>query len=306
MTMASRGFVLTFHSHNISGNTYETNDHVALDETLTLLEQLRIPVVRMLEAVRRLRRGSLDTLPERFACLTFDDGSDYDWRELEFPGHGRQRSMRAILRAHSTKLLGLAWRRRAHATTFVIASGDARREIAASALGDPGLMTDGWWRAAQASGLMDVGTGLFTRDVFAAHLSRLAKASQTTGRPLSICVLRIADSPDLTRARAGGWIDRATPQIGSMIGRLVRTEDTAARLAPEVFALALPATPGAAARASAERISAVIACTAFESGEGNSPFVVDFDIGVAQVEPGEPAGRTLERAAAQSLQKKAG
>jgi len=112
----------------------------------------------MLEAVRRLRRGSLDTLPERFACLTFDDGSDYDWRELEFPGHGRQRSMRAILRAHSTKLLGLAWRRRAHATTFVIASGDARREIAASALGDPGLMTDGWWRAAQASGLMDVGT----------------------------------------------------------------------------------------------------------------------------------------------------
>jgi two-component system cell cycle response regulator PopA len=40
----------------------------------------------------------------------------------------------------------------------------------------------------------------------------------------------------------GGWLDRAIPQIGSMIGRLVRVEDTAARLAPEVFALALPAT----------------------------------------------------------------
>jgi two-component system cell cycle response regulator PopA len=91
-----------------------------------------------------------------------------------------------------------------------------------------------------------------------------------------------------------------------MIGRLVRTEDTAARLGPEVFALALPSTPAASARASAERISAVIACTAFESGEGNPPFVVDFDIGVAQVEPGEPPGRVLERAAAQSLQQKAG
>jgi two-component system cell cycle response regulator PopA len=158
----------------------------------------------------------------------------------------------------------------------------------------------------RTSGLMDVGTGLFSRDVFAAHLSRLAKASQVKGRPLSICVLRIADSSDLARARAGGWIERATPQIGSMIGRLVRTEDTAARLAPEVFALALPATPAAAARASAERIAAVIACTAFESGEGNPPFVVEFDIGVAQVESGETAGRTLERAAAQSLQKKAG
>jgi len=205
--MAARGFILTFHSHNISGNTYETNDHVALDETLTLLEQLRIPVVRMLEAVRRLRRGSLDTLPERFACLTFDDGSDYDWRELEFPGHGRQRSMRAILRAHSTKLLGLAWRRRAHATTFVIASGDARREIAASALGDPGLMTDGWWRAAQASGLMDVGTHgwnhvhpavseMAARPDLVEHFERIDNAADAE--------LQVAKSLAAIRARAGG------------------------------------------------------------------------------------------------------
>lgn len=158
----------------------------------------------------------------------------------------------------------------------------------------------------RTSGLMDVGTGLFTRDLFAGHLVRVAKASQDRGRPLSVCVLRIADNPDVARARAGGWIDRATPQIGSMIGRLVRTEDTAARLAPEVFALALPATPAAAARAAAERIAAVIACTAFESGEGKTPFVVDFDIGVAQFESGETPGRALERAATQSLQQKAG
>jgi two-component system cell cycle response regulator PopA len=151
-----------------------------------------------------------------------------------------------------------------------------------------------------------VGTGLFTRDLFAAHLGRLAKSAQARARPLSICVLRISDTAELARARAGGWIDRATPQIGSMIGRLVRTEDTAARLAPEVFALALPSTPAVSARASAERISAVIACTAFESGDGNPPFVVDFDIGVAQVEPGERPGRALERAASQSLQQKAG
>ena len=72
-----------------------------------------------------------------------------------------------------------------------------------------------------------------------------------------------------------------------MIGRLVRAEDTVARLAPEVFALALPATPQTAARAAAERIAAVIGCTAFEAGEKRPAFVVDFDIGVAEVEPGE-------------------
>jgi two-component system, cell cycle response regulator PopA len=158
---------------------------------------------------------------------------------------------------------------------------------------------------ARKSGLMDVATGLFTRDLFAAHLVRLAKASHERNRPLSVSVLRIAEKAEIARARAGGWIDRAAPQIGSMIGRLVRAEDTAARLGPEVFALALPATPALAGRAAAERIAAVIACTAFEAGDGKAPFVVDFDIGVAQVEPGETPGHALERAAAQSLQQKA-
>lgn len=156
--MASRGFVLTFHSHNVTGNAYASNDHVALDRTLDLLERLRIPVLRLLNVARELRSGTFDTLPERFACITFDDGSDYDWRDLAFAGHGPQRSMYTILRTHSRSLLGLAWLKRAHATSFVIASPDARREIASQALGDAGLMSDSWWRAAQRSGLMDIGT----------------------------------------------------------------------------------------------------------------------------------------------------
>lgn len=156
--MDPRGFVLTFHSHNISGGDWATNDHVALDRALALLERLRIPVLRLLDVARHLRAGRFSRLPERFACITFDDGSDYDWRDLDFPGHGPQRSMGAILRAHSRKLLGLLWTRRAHATSFVIASAEARREIGATALGDAALMTDTWWRAAQRSGLMDLGT----------------------------------------------------------------------------------------------------------------------------------------------------
>jgi two-component system cell cycle response regulator PopA len=158
---------------------------------------------------------------------------------------------------------------------------------------------------ARSSGLMDAATGLFTRDLFAGHLVRLAHASRVRNRPMSVCVLRLADRPETSAARAGGYLDRAIPQIGSMIGRLVRVEDTAARLGPEVFALALPATPQAAARAAAERITAVIACTAFEAGEGRTPFTVDFDIGIAQIEPGENAARALERAASRALQREA-
>ena len=158
---------------------------------------------------------------------------------------------------------------------------------------------------ARSSGLMDAATGLFTRDLFAAHLARLTQSSRQRNRALSVCVLRLTERADLAMLRAAGWMDRAVPQIGSMIGRLVRAEDTAARLGPETFALALPSTHLISARAAAERIAAVIGCTAFDAGEGRPPFVVEFDIGVAEVERGETAGMALERAAARLQQAKA-
>jgi two-component system cell cycle response regulator PopA len=159
--------------------------------------------------------------------------------------------------------------------------------------------------AVRGSGLMDASTGLFTRDLFAAHLARLAQASRVRNRPLTVCVLRLAEKPELASARAGGWIARAIPQIGSMIGRLVRVEDTAGRLGPEVFALALPATGLEAGRAAGERIAAVIGCTAFEAGDGKAPFVVDFEIGVAEVTTPEGVGRALEAAATEAQALKA-
>lgn len=159
---------------------------------------------------------------------------------------------------------------------------------------------------ARGSGLMDAATGLFTRELFAAHLIRLAQASRARNRPLSVCVLKLAEHPEISLARADGRLDQAIAQIGSMIGRLVRVEDTAARLAPEIFALALPATGVAAARAAGERIAAVIGCTAFEAGGGRAPFVAHFDLGAAQVHAGESAARALEIAANQAIHRKAG
>jgi two-component system cell cycle response regulator PopA len=158
---------------------------------------------------------------------------------------------------------------------------------------------------ARSSGLMDAATGLFTRDLFASHVMRLAKSAKERNRPLSVCMLKVSEKADLKAPRAGGWVARAVPQIGSMIGRLVRVEDTAARLAPEVFALALPATPLAAARAAGERIAAVIGCTAFEAGQGATPFVVEFDLGVAEVASPENVGYALEQAAAMAAALKA-
>jgi two-component system cell cycle response regulator PopA len=153
--------------------------------------------------------------------------------------------------------------------------------------------------SARASDLTDPATGLFTREMFALHLSRIVEAASRRRRPVSVCVLRVASSPEVSRARAGGWLDRALPQIGSMTSRLVRSEDTAGRLAPEVFALALPATRAGEARIAAERIAAVIGCTAFDAGPDQPPFVLSFDLGVAELLPGEPPAGLLERASAE-------
>lgn len=150
----------------------------------------------------------------------------------------------------------------------------------------------------RGSDLMDASTGLFTRDLFAAHLACVAEGARSRNRALSVCVLRVAEREAVSQARAGGWLDRAMPQIGAMVSRLVRVEDTAARLGPELFALVLPATGGVAARLAAERISAVIACTAFDAGKDRSPFVVEFDVGVAEMQPGETPAAVLERASA--------
>ncbi len=148
----------------------------------------------------------------------------------------------------------------------------------------------------RGSSLTDAATGLVTREVFAAHLARVAEGARARRRALSACILRVAPTQSVNQARQDGWLDRAMPQIGSMLSRLVRAEDTAARLAPEVFALALPATPGPAARLAAQRIAAVIGCTAFDAGQDKPPFVVEFEIGCADLLPGEDPADLLERA----------
>ena len=161
--------------------------------------------------------------------------------------------------------------------------------------------------AMRGSGLMDATTGLFTRDLFAAHLRRLGVAAPVRRRDLSLAVLRLHPrGAAAARARESGWLYRATPQVGSMLGRLVRSEDTPARLGADVFAVALPAAAQGAAQVAAERIAAVIACTAFDAGPDEPPFTVEFDIGAAEVGPDESPVEALERAAARARERAAG
>jgi peptidoglycan/xylan/chitin deacetylase (PgdA/CDA1 family) len=155
---AMKALVLTYHSHNIAGATYGTNDHVALASdlrTLTRRGARIVPLDRIVESLHGGLRG--DGLQ---VALTFDDGPSFDYADFEHRAFGLQRSFLNILRDFRAEA-GAAAQPELHATSFVIASPDARR---AMELADdcgyadiPGWLTDAWWNDAIDSGLMAVG-----------------------------------------------------------------------------------------------------------------------------------------------------
>lgn len=138
--------------------------------------------------------------------------------------------------------------------------------------------------------------GHFPPPLFATHLARLASDE----RCLSVCVLKVALGPQAATARAGGWLEAALSEVGTMIQRLARVYDTSSRLAPDVFALALPDTDLAGARAVAARITTVVNCTGFTSTPGAAPLMLSLAAGIAEVATPAGVGAALETAAAQA------
>jgi peptidoglycan/xylan/chitin deacetylase (PgdA/CDA1 family) len=153
-----KAFVLTYHSHNISGAEYATNDHVALASdlrTLTRLGARIVPLARIVESLLDGLRGD-----GVHVALTFDDGPAFDYADFEHRSFGLQRSFLSILRDFRAEA-GAAAQPELHATSFVIASPEARRAMERAddcGYADiPGWLTDAWWNDAIDSGLMAIG-----------------------------------------------------------------------------------------------------------------------------------------------------
>lgn len=144
-----RAVVLTYHSNNVNGVDYPSNDHIALAQDLRLLAELGIPIVPLHRAPGALERVDDSA---NFVCLSFDDGSWFDWHDLEHPTHGTQRSFANILADARTGRPDVSL----HATSFVIASDKAREELDRTCLIGKGWWGEDWWQAALDSGLMAI------------------------------------------------------------------------------------------------------------------------------------------------------
>jgi len=146
--------ILTYHSQNISGNDYAHNDHVALREDLCTLHRDGrhiVPLDWLLDVLEGSRKHA--DLAQA-VVLTFDDGCDFDVRDLDYPDHGPQRSFAGIFADHIKASGDPALR--LHATAFVIAEREARRIIDAASLFGQGWISDDWWRETERGGYIAI------------------------------------------------------------------------------------------------------------------------------------------------------
>ncbi len=109
----------------------------------------------------------------------------------------------------------------------------------------------------------DTLTGLYNRDFFFKHLDALIKNIGINNQSLSIGLIKVSPPNNLKPEE----IRRVITQTGSMVARLIRTEDTAARLDDNVFAIACPATSEFECKIALHRIAAVLETSAYDAGD---------------------------------------
>jgi peptidoglycan/xylan/chitin deacetylase (PgdA/CDA1 family) len=156
-----KAIVLTYHSHHVVGDDYARNDHIALAQDLELVTAAGCELVSLRGLVDGLTRDGNATGSERVqVALTFDDGPIYDVEGFAHPRFGPQRGFLGIMRDFIAAN-GVHAQPRLHATSFVIASPEARQTIEATYDAEytyvgEGAMTDAWWNPAIDTGLISI------------------------------------------------------------------------------------------------------------------------------------------------------
>lgn len=143
---AFRAAVLAYHSQDIQGNDYATNDHIALAEDLRRITGMGLPLVSAAMLADALSGRA--SLPVRCVVLTCDDGADLDFVDVVDEIHGEQRSFFNILADYDA---------RAIMTSFVIADPAARATLEQTCLNGRPWLSESWWSRAVASGRWHLG-----------------------------------------------------------------------------------------------------------------------------------------------------
>ena len=179
--------ILTYHSLNARGRTYETNDHVALERDLIALKTHGFRVLGLSTLVDWFVAGELDQrVAGRTCAITFDDGVLHDFVDFYHPDQGLLKSFARILSdAAEAHLQG--WEA-VPVTSFVIASPEARAILDVECIAGRNQWHDDWWQEAIDHHNFDIGNHSWNHT----HptLSEVQKEPETAGN--FFCI----DSPE--------------------------------------------------------------------------------------------------------------
>ncbi|MED5314985.1 MAG: sulfotransferase [Pseudomonadota bacterium] len=148
--------IFTYHSLNAPGNTYSSNDHLALECDLMTLKALGYRVLPLPQLIDRFLENRLDTDSDDPICaITFDDGVLHDFADFYHPDQGLLKSFARILsQAAESHLPG--WEV-VPATSFVIASPEARAVLDVVCIAGRDQWHDHWWQEAIDHHHFDIG-----------------------------------------------------------------------------------------------------------------------------------------------------
>jgi peptidoglycan/xylan/chitin deacetylase (PgdA/CDA1 family) len=194
--------VISYHAVNVISNRYAENDHIALAADLRQLHELGYRVISLSRLFEWHQGEVADEALARAVAITFDDGSWFDYYDLEHPTCGWQRGMLGILQDFRDEV-GAASQPGLHASSFVISSPAARAELDRKGLVGRGWWGDEWWAAAERSGLMSI--ECHSWDHNHPDLDRVAQRDQLKGDFSAIDTLEDCEAQ---LARAGDYIAR--------------------------------------------------------------------------------------------------
>lgn len=203
--------VLTYHALNITGNDYANNDHVAFASDLELITRLGWRVQPLHKIVETLFVRD-ETPPDKTLAISFDDATDFDYADLPHPTAGMQRSMLNIMRDFQAKYPDA--QPHLHATSFVIASPDARQAMDREYVWNKSWITERWWADAVATGLMGIANHSWDHNHVC--VDRVAQHSQEKGN--FFCIDSIEDANAQIREAARYIAQRAPNASVALFG----------------------------------------------------------------------------------------
>ena len=143
--------ILTYQPMVINGNAYAENHLRAFAADLDTVTEAGFRILPLREVIQAWLEGRGESLQDAVAFCV-EDGTDFDAEDLDHPTAGRQRSVLHALQDFAARRPGT----KAHATSFVIASPEARAALDRACMLGQGWWSDRWWREAVASGLMHI------------------------------------------------------------------------------------------------------------------------------------------------------